>query len=53
MPFVITWICTSNGRTGHGPVIDSKEVAEVLAHDLNEEYPTLKHVVVEVKELEE
>jgi hypothetical protein len=47
MPFFIQWHSKRRG-TGHGPAIESKEVAEKLCADLNDEYPEEKHEVIEV-----
>jgi hypothetical protein len=52
MPYVIKWHYTTKDRHGHGPRIDSKEVAEQLCRDLNDEYPEIKHEVIEVPEFE-
>jgi hypothetical protein len=49
MPYAIKWVCSSNGRSGRGPSIESKEVAEQLCRDLDGEFPELKHEVIEVE----
>ncbi len=46
--YVIQWKSTSNGRTGRGTKRFEQEAAELLAEELNREYPEIVHEVVEI-----
>ena len=47
--YVIQWKSTVNGRTGRGTKHFDFEEAEGLAQELNQEYPEIRHEVVEVE----
>ncbi len=41
--FVIAWTSKSSGSRGKGKTCFTREEAEILAKELNEEYPTFIH----------
>ena len=45
--YVIRWKSKVNGRTGRGTKLFKKEEAELLAEELNREYPQIEHSVGE------
>ena len=47
--FVIQWQSTVNGRAGRGTKQFEREEAELLARELNQEYPQIRHEAVEVE----
>ncbi len=48
--YVIQWQSTVNGRAGRGTKLFDKEEADRLAEELNQEYPRIRHQVVEAAE---
>ncbi|HWQ91137.1 MAG TPA: hypothetical protein VN673_05660 [Clostridia bacterium] len=44
--YVIHWVSKVNGRAGKGTKLFSREEAEQLVSELNEEYPQIKHEAV-------
>jgi hypothetical protein len=44
--FIIQWKSRMNGRAGRGSKVFSREDAERLAQELNEDYPEIDHEVV-------
>ena len=45
--YVIQWKSRVNGRAGKGTKLFSREEAERLAAELNQEYPDIEHTVME------
>jgi len=46
--FVIQWQSTVNGRAGRGTKQFERDEAERLAQELNQEYPQIRHEIVEI-----
>jgi hypothetical protein len=45
--YVIQWKSRVNGRAGKGNKLFSREEAEQLAEELNEEYPDIEHLILD------
>jgi hypothetical protein len=48
--YKITWRNNQNGRAGHSKAQYTKEEAEALVKELNEDYPHMTHTVEEIAE---
>jgi len=49
--YIIKWTCTTTARSGQSPnTYQTKEEAQELCDELNEEYPTIAHYVTEEKD---
>jgi hypothetical protein len=48
--YVIQWKSLTNGRAGRGSKVFSREEAEQLVRELNEEYPQILHEVISARD---
>ena len=51
--YVIQWKSKVNGRAGRGTKLFDKEEAELLADELNRDYPQIDHKAIPVRQSEE